>query len=850
MWLLRRISLPHLLDHRARTALTVLGIALGIAAMVATTSVTEAVFRSFRHGVEVTAGRADVQLSNGSAGVPEDLVDEAAGTQGVAAASALVEGFVPLAAHDGDLLAVFGLDLLGDREHDAQLPRTAVEVPDEVLFVSRPDSLALAKPFALARGYTIGSTIEVLTPDGIRQLVVRGLVDPVGPASLFGGVVGLMDIPAAQRLLGKNGIVDRVDVRLHDTAARAEVMAALAVRATGRAQVEDVTVHGARAEDLLFSVRVMLSIAALVAVVVGFFLIHHTVSVSVLQRRKEIVLLNALGVSRRAIVLWLGAEAITLGTLASLLGYGIGLLLARVSLASMGTVATAFAPLPPPEVPVSPSMLFLAVGVGLAATCAATAAPAWSVVSAAGARFLHPAPDVATSRPWRALMASFLGLLTTAALIVFSPRTLPYRPLVAFIFIVNSLTLVSCALLSPVAALALGHLVASVATRTRGLSLLLASRSVARNPAAPTAVITAIVLGLGWTLADASLIDSFRSSWLGWLDQQYQSDLTVSGGSATVSFLTAPPFSDEIARELRSLPGVGEVQGERIVDIMHGGRPTALQAIDGSSHGLRLLDGSWDAVAWAFQTGEGVVVSRQLAHLSTIGRGDTMTIQTPAGERSFPVLGVFTDFRVGTLGNITMSRALYSTLWHDTLVNSVRVWVEPGANVAAVRSIIQSRFGRTHGLHAVTAGEFRTAVGDLISNIFALHYTVVVIALLVSVVGVTNFLLTAVLDRQPELRSLSASGVSARDVRQAIEAEGALLGVVGGAIGLVAGGVVARIIVLHSVPMVNGWLFDFRFPTPTALRLAVGAVALAAVAGILPAHLATRRHVIPQELRE
>lgn len=352
-----------------------------------------------------------------------------------------------------------------------------------------------------------------------------------------------------------------------------------------------------------------------------------------LQRRKEIVLLNVLGVSRRGIALWLGAEAVTLGTIAGLLGYGIGLLLARLSLSSVGTVATAFAPLPAPEVPLSLSVLVLAVGVGLAATCAATAAAAWALVAGAGARFLHLSPEAAAGRPWRALVASVLGLVAVAALIGFSPRTLPYRPLVGFIFTLNSLTLVSCALLSPVAALGLGRLVGSVARRTRGLSLLLASRSIARNPMAPIAVVTAIVLGLGWTLADASLIDSFRSSWLGWLDQQYQSDLIVSGGTATVSFLTAPSFSDDVVRELRTLPGVREVQGERIVDVTHGGRPTALRAIDRSTHGVQLLDGPWDAVAAAFERGEGVVVSRQLAHPRCAGhrKGDRIPSDAALG---------------------------------------------------------------------------------------------------------------------------------------------------------------------------------------------------------------------------
>lgn len=71
MWLLRDVSLPYFGSRAARTALTLLGIVLGVAAAVATTSVTDAVFGSFRRTIEMTAGRAELVVTNAGAGVPE-----------------------------------------------------------------------------------------------------------------------------------------------------------------------------------------------------------------------------------------------------------------------------------------------------------------------------------------------------------------------------------------------------------------------------------------------------------------------------------------------------------------------------------------------------------------------------------------------------------------------------------------------------------------------------------------------------------------------------------------------------------------------------------------------------------
>ena len=105
----------------------------------------------------------------------------------------------------------------------------------------------------------------------------------------------------------------------------------------------------------------------------------------------------------------------------------------------------------------------------------------------------------------------------------------------------------------------------------------------------------------------------------------------------------------------------------------------------------------------------------------------------------------------------------------------------------------------------------------------------------------TNFLLSAVLDRRAQLRTLHGVGVTASQVGGALVAEGGILGLVGAAMGLAAGAVAARIIVLHSVPMVDGWHFAFEFPLLNSLGLCAGIAALAAVGGLLPAWIATRR---------
>src|SRR5437763_1468645 len=63
-----------------------------------------------------------------------------------------------------------------------------------------------------------GAGIRLSTPQGVSELIVRGLLETEGLAAAVGGQLAVMDLPAAQLLLGKEDRVDQVDVVLRDGA--------------------------------------------------------------------------------------------------------------------------------------------------------------------------------------------------------------------------------------------------------------------------------------------------------------------------------------------------------------------------------------------------------------------------------------------------------------------------------------------------------------------------------------------------------------------------------------------------------------------------------------------------------
>ena len=146
--LLRVVSLPHWKEHWVRTVLTVVGVALGVATIVAVADINRSVSAAFEHMVATVAGASALEVTSDSGAVDEALVATVAGTPGVRAAAGLVETFVGQADRADESLYLLGMDVLGSPIWEAQLPRSAIDLPDELLFLSQRDSVLLGRAFA------------------------------------------------------------------------------------------------------------------------------------------------------------------------------------------------------------------------------------------------------------------------------------------------------------------------------------------------------------------------------------------------------------------------------------------------------------------------------------------------------------------------------------------------------------------------------------------------------------------------------------------------------------------------------------------------------------------------------
>ena len=380
--LLQSLSWRHVLRHRLRTALTFFGIALGVSVIIAIAVVNRSLTTSFQSTIEQIAGKAVLQVANGESGVAESLFPVIRDTVGVRDAAPAVEGFLPLADAPGERLYVYGVDLLTDSAiRDHQFSDAGFAFDQALDFIAQPDSIALTESFSRRLNLPLGARLTVLTSAGRREFTVRALLKEQGMAKVFGGSFALLDLPVAQRTFGKEGKLDIVDLTVEEGQVIDAVQQRLRDRLKGAAEVERPRKRGEQIEQLLTSFRVGLFFVSLIALFVGFFLIYNTVSVSVIQRKKEIGTLRCLGMKRGELLRLIVAEALLLALVGSIFGAVLGWLLARAALVAVGeTVGNLFSAIDLVSSDLGWRELLLALASGVAVAVLAALHPAWEAV--------------------------------------------------------------------------------------------------------------------------------------------------------------------------------------------------------------------------------------------------------------------------------------------------------------------------------------------------------------------------------------------------------------------------------------------------------------------------------------
>src|SRR5215203_759858 len=331
--LFRQFILRRLRQEKLRSALTVAGIALGIAVVLAIRLANDSSVRGFSLALDTMAGAASLEI------VSPGGVDEARlGPLGwLRDMGAVIEGdaLARAGSAPAEAVRVLGVDILRDRAfREYDLVEFAggrrQPAPQEFLtLLLDPRSVVTTEIFARRHGLHVNDSLELAIGDQRKAFVIRGLLRNEGPARVLDGNFVLMDIAAAQWAFDRLGRVDRVEIRLPAGGDVAAAERLLSSRLPSGLSVQRPARRGEQVETMLRAFHFNLTALSYVALLVGLFLVYNTVAVSVIARRDEIGVLRAVGASRGTVLRLFLAEAAALAAVGAALGAPAGWLLAQ-----------------------------------------------------------------------------------------------------------------------------------------------------------------------------------------------------------------------------------------------------------------------------------------------------------------------------------------------------------------------------------------------------------------------------------------------------------------------------------------------------------------------------------------
>uniref|UniRef100_UPI0015F01048 ABC transporter permease n=1 Tax=Streptomyces shenzhenensis TaxID=943815 RepID=UPI0015F01048 len=332
-----RTALRNVLAHKTRLLMTVLAVMLGVAFVSGTLVFTNTVSDAFQNssakgfrGVDVAVTAKSQEDKGNTIGKTPDLtqalVDRAAKVPGAASVTGVVSGFTAIADKHGKLIGGGWQSEGGNYwgTEDARYPLVSGHAPrggNEVLIDSRTAERA---------GYKVGDTVRISVDGPVLTPTVAGVFTTDDGNVAAGGSLALFDTATAQKLFGKKGAYDEIDVTAKPGTGQAALKSQLdqalpeklVETTTGRKLADD----QARAiSSSMSGLRQGLLVFAGIALFVGTFIIANTFTMLVAQRTRELALLRAVGASRRQVTRSVLIEAFVVGAVAGVTGLVAGI---------------------------------------------------------------------------------------------------------------------------------------------------------------------------------------------------------------------------------------------------------------------------------------------------------------------------------------------------------------------------------------------------------------------------------------------------------------------------------------------------------------------------------------------
>jgi putative ABC transport system permease protein len=820
--------------RRLRSALTIAGVALGVALVTGTLLANQASSEAVQRAAAEIMGRAELRVrSFDTAGFTPRAISTMRRIPGVTAAAAVSEARIQFSTLPGPSEKVFdNLLAIGVDPADEAAIRTYDLQAGSFLSVDQPAGILVNAAWASANGLGVGDELKISGNTG-SPLRIVGLLGDLGMGALEQGNVVVLSRATLNEAVAIPAPVLYVDLVVA-SGREPDVQAALDREMREPFIVETVADTRGQLSKAQEGFAGIGFLFGLVALAVGSFLVSNTLAMTLSERTREIGLLRAAGMTRRQVVglfLRQGAVVAAIGSAVGLL-LGIGLAGAIIGfLRSTRAVLVA-------GLPLNPLTLLLAFGMGMVVTVAASAFPAAAAAAVSPLDALRP-----SRQPGRTLWGRLRWLVALELVVVLLGVVL--YPLDRGQFGVAGVALALAALVAGTALTALGlQPLSGVVGRPIewffGAQGLLGRANLGRDRARSGLTVGALIIALSAVVTLGAVAESARATADRWVAS------ILPGGYAIR--LKVPEKMETKRLEYESVAGTAVVSPiTEFPAVVHEGDVAREASVDGidpvvfdATGSLIFVHGSRQEAFAALAAGGAVLVPDPVAERDKLGVGSTIQLGEPGAKaHTFTVAGIIAY----TLPARSPDGALLISL-HDAMTvfgaTDATLWAfvpQAGISDAAFRSSVGA-MAVADAAEMLTAQDLASELERSLSRLIGLFDVLALLAVVIAGLGIVNTLWVSVAERAREIAILRSHGMTRGQVQAMVVAEATIMGAIGGVAAVVTGLLMSWAVVGATTPRDFG--AGLAIPWALLISVMLLGIGVAALAALYPARLAAR----------
>jgi putative ABC transport system permease protein len=839
MW---KVVVQGLLAHKLRLALTALAIVLGVTFISGTFVLTDTLHNTFTtlfghvyQNVDFEVrGSATLSGGSGNTGVvrkpiPEAIAATVRQIPGVEYADGVVNGYAQFISPGGKAISNGGAPTIGT-SYDQNAQLSALRLSQGRAPSSAHD-VVMDAATAQKYHFKVGDHVRVLLLGPPETFTISGIVTFGNASNLAGATIAAFDLPTSQKIFGEVGRYDAVDVLTKPGADKRSVQHAIAAALPkGVEVVTGQTVANEQASDInhdLSFFSTALLVFAFISLFVGGFTIFNTFSITVGQRTRELALLRIVGASRRQVFRSVLAEAVIVGTLASLVGLGLGVLAAE----GLEALLKGFGiTLPAGALVFEGRTVIVALLVGVGVTVVSAISPARRAVRVPPVAALadyHAETQESSSH--RIVVGSIIEVIGVALLVLGLSK-----PAIQLVGLGAFAIFIGIGMLAPTVARPMASVIGRPLAAVFGISGKLGRENSMRSPRRTAQTASALLVGIALvsTIAvfGASLSKSATSSVDNAINADYIITSSAVGGTGG--------FSGSVAAAVSKAPGVTAISTvyQGAFDIRHAlSNLTAVSTEDLPRTVILHMTSGHGASALA--DGQ-MLIDTTTATSKHLAVGDVVPVTfAQTGHSTVRIGGVFEANAL--LGSYVVGDRYFLAHFDNPL--PVAVLLATGQTSHTTATAVHAGLHAYPGLKIQTRAQFEKSQQAQVNQLLGLVYALLALAVVIALIGIVNTLMLSVFERTHEIGLLRAVGMKRRQVRVMIRSESVILAVFGAIIGIIVGTALGA---AFSASLKQQGITDVVIPGSSLVIFLILSVVLGLGAASWPARRAARLDIL------